>query len=187
MNRLIILDRDGVINEDSDAYVKSVDEWQPIDGSIEAISLLYKNDFSIAVATNQSGIARGFFSIDVLHAMHTKLNELVNQHQAAISDIVYCPHGPDDECSCRKPKAGLFRQISENLGIDLSGVPAVGDSLRDLQAADIVGCQPVLVLTGKGPRTLQQLDDKKNQSIREKTLVYPDLMAFSQAWIERTE
>ena len=159
MMKLIILDRDGVINQDSDDYVKSVAEWQPIPGSIEAIAKLSMNDYHIVVATNQSGIARGFFDLDSLNQMHDKMHKLVNDAGGAIDAVLYCPHGPDEGCDCRKPKAGMYKDVAERLRIDLKGVPVVGDSLRDLQAADAVGARPLLVRTGKGERTIAKLAD----------------------------
>lgn len=158
--KLIILDRDGVINEDSDAFIKSVDEWIPLPGSIDAIARLTMNDYRIVVATNQSGIARGLFDIDALMRMHDKMHQLVNEAGGAIEAIFFCPHGPDDGCGCRKPRAGMFRDIGTRLRVDLTGVPAVGDSLRDLQTAEVVGARPILVRTGKGEQTLATLGER---------------------------
>lgn len=157
--RLIILDRDGVINQDSDDYIKSVDEWQPLPGSIEAIAKLSMNDYRIVVATNQSGIARGYFDLDALNQMHDKMHKLVNDAGGAIDAVLFCPHSPDDGCECRKPKPGMYKDVGERLRIDLKDVPVVGDSLRDLQAADAVGARPLLVRTGKGERTIAKLGD----------------------------
>lgn len=153
--KLIILDRDGVINEDSDAYIKSPEEFIPLPGSLEAISRLKKAGYTIAVATNQSGIARGYFDETTLAAMHEKLARLLDQHGGAIDYIAYCPHGPDDHCACRKPQPGLLQEISKHFKTDLHDVPMIGDSLRDIQAAQTVGGNPILVKTGKGERTLE--------------------------------
>lgn len=159
--KLIILDRDGVINVDSDEYVKSAEEWIPLPGSIEAIARLSQAGWTVAVATNQSGLARGYFGVPELNAMHAKLRRLVAAEGGELGLIVYCPHGPDDACDCRKPQAGLFRDISNHYAVPLLGVPTVGDSLRDLQAGAALGCEPYLVLTGKGQRTaLQALPDR---------------------------
>ena len=155
--RLIILDRDGVINEDSDAYIKSPDEWVPIPGSLEAIARLNRADYRVIIATNQSGIARGLFTLDTLNRIHEKLHRSLAELGANVEAIFYCPHGPDDGCDCRKPLAGLFHEIERRLGVSLQGVPAIGDSLRDLQAAASMGALPILVLTGKGRRTLNAL------------------------------
>ncbi len=154
--RDIILDRDGVINLDSDAYVKSVDEWIAIDSSIQAISQLHQAGYRVFVATNQSGIGRGFFSLQTLQDMHHKMCSLINHAGGLISDIAYCPHTPEDNCTCRKPKAGLLTRLAADHQIDLTQAIVIGDSLRDLQAADQVGATGLLVLTGKGQRTRQQ-------------------------------
>ncbi|MEW5009754.1 MAG: D-glycero-beta-D-manno-heptose 1,7-bisphosphate 7-phosphatase [Cycloclasticus sp.] len=152
----IILDRDGVINLDSDAYVKSADEWIAIDSSIQAIAQLHQAGHRVFVATNQSGIGRGFFSLKTLEAMHQKMLGLVNDAGGLISDIAYCPHTPDDHCVCRKPKAGLLEALAARNNITLSQAIVIGDSLRDLQAADLVAAKAFLVLTGKGQKTQQQ-------------------------------
>lgn len=152
--KLIILDRDGVINEDSDEYIKTPDEFIPIPGSLEAITRLNHAGYMVLVATNQSGIARGYFSMDTLNQIHDKLKRLLNAYGGHVDGIFFCPHGPEDNCHCRKPNPGLYEEISQRLDIDLDAVPAVGDSLRDLQAARSVGALPVLVRTGKGERTL---------------------------------
>lgn len=152
--KLLILDRDGVINEDSDAYIKSLDEWRPIPGSIEALGRLHQAGYRLCIATNQSGLARGLFQLQDLEQMHQRLAELLRPWQASIDHIVFCPHGPDDGCDCRKPKPGLFDQIKAHYGQPLDEVFAVGDSGRDLIAARLAGARPVLVLTGKGHKTL---------------------------------
>ena len=157
--KIVILDRDGVINEDSDAFVKTLDEWIPIEGSIEAIARLYGHGFTVAVATNQSGIGRGLIDEDELEAMHAHLQELVHDAGGDIATIAYCPHKPEDYCDCRKPQSGLFDQIAATLGSDLDGAFVVGDSLRDLQAGTARGCVPVLVRTGKGEKTEQAIAD----------------------------
>lgn len=149
--RLIILDRDGVINQDSDAFIKSAEEWLPIPGSIEAIARFSRAGYSVAVATNQSGLGRGYFSQTDLDAMHGKLSRLVGEAGGEIAGIYFCPHMPEDGCNCRKPLPGLLDQIRQDLGLaDLQGVANVGDSIRDLQAAVARGCAPILVRTGKG-------------------------------------
>jgi D-glycero-D-manno-heptose 1,7-bisphosphate phosphatase len=152
--KLIILDRDGVINQDSDAFVKSPDEWIPLPGSIAAIARLSQAGYTIAIATNQSGLARGLFDMTTLCAIHTKLHDEVAQAGGIVDAVFLCPHGPDDHCTCRKPLPGMFNDIARRYDIDdLQGVPAVGDSLRDLQAAYTAGCHPWLVLTGNGQKT----------------------------------
>ena len=154
--KLIILDRDGVINQDSDDYIKSVDEWQPISGSIEAIANLSKAGYTVAVATNQSGIARGLFDEFELAAMHQKMCSLVEEKGGHISGVFFCPHGPEDDCECRKPKTGLIEQIECEFGTHAEQLPFVGDSAKDLLCAKLAGCKPVLVRTGKGEVTLAE-------------------------------
>ncbi|QGZ29186.1 D-glycero-beta-D-manno-heptose 1,7-bisphosphate 7-phosphatase [Stutzerimonas stutzeri] len=152
--KLIVLDRDGVINEDSDAYVKTLDEWIPIPGSLEAIARLCKAGWTVAVATNQSGLARGLFDATTLGDMHFKMQQRVMELGGRIDLIVHCPHGPDEGCDCRKPLPGLFHQIAEHFHLqDLKGVPVVGDSHRDLHAGMRLGGVPYLVRTGKGMKT----------------------------------
>jgi D-glycero-D-manno-heptose 1,7-bisphosphate phosphatase len=167
---LIILDRDGVINFDSDHYIKSPDEWQPIPGSLEAIARLTHAGWHVAVATNQSGVARGLFDINVLHAIHAKMVHALTEKGGKIDAIFFCPHAPDTGCQCRKPAPGLLHDIAARYGRSLNGVPAVGDSLRDLQAAAALACAPWLVLTGKGAGTL-----KANHSLPAGTRVADSL------------
>lgn len=174
--KLLILDRDGVINQDSDAYIKSLDEWVPIPGAIEAIAQLSKAGWTVAVATNQSGIARGYYPIATLEAMHARLRMLVAEQGGEVGHIVYCPHGPDEGCDCRKPKPGLLRAIADHYQTNLEGVWFVGDSQSDLQAALAVDAQPVLVKTGKGERTLEK-------DVPASTLIYDDLAAIARALI----
>ena len=151
--KLIVLDRDGTINADSDRYIKSPAEWKPIRGSIEGIARLTQADWRIVVATNQSGLARGLFGIATLHAIHDAMHRAVAHAGGRIDAIFFCPHAEVDECGCRKPKPGMLREISERMNVELADVPVVGDSLRDLQAAAAVGAKPILVLTGKGRAT----------------------------------
>lgn len=155
----IILDRDGVINLDSDAYVKSVDEWIAIESSIKAIAMLHKAGHRIFIATNQSGIGRGYFCTATLEAMHQKMLRLIQQAGGKITGIAFCPHTPEDQCTCRKPNAGLLKDLAQKFDINLNTAIVIGDSLRDLQAAIEVGSNPILVLTGKGKKTLQSNPD----------------------------
>lgn len=150
---LVILDRDGVINQDSRNFVKSADEWLPLPGAPEAVARLSKGGFTVAVASNQSGLARGLFDRRALSAMHRKLRRLVGREGGRVDRIVVCPHGPDEGCRCRKPRTGLLERLASHYGISLDGVPVVGDSLRDLQAAAAVGARPILVRTGNGRKT----------------------------------
>ena len=151
--KLIVLDRDGTINIDSDQYIKSPAEWKPIEGSLEAIARLTQADWRVVVATNQSGLARGLFGIATLHAIHDTMHRAVAHAGGRIDAIFFCPHAEVDECGCRKPKPGMLHEIAERMNVDLSEVPVVGDSLRDLQAAAACGARPILVLTGKGKTT----------------------------------
>ncbi len=168
---MIILDRDGVINQDSDAYIKSPDEWIPIPGSLQAIAELKADGWTVAVATNQSGLARGLFDELSLHAIHAKMRDALAERQARIDHLVWCPHGPDDRCVCRKPRPGLYQQIAAQFDCALTGIPVIGDSKRDLEAAVAVGARPVLVTTGKGQRTVAA------GQLPAGTQVYPDLQA----------
>jgi len=171
--KLVILDRDGVINRDSDAYIKTLAEWVSYPSSISAIAQLTHAGFTVAVATNQSGIARGYYDEATLGAMHQRMCELVEAEGGRIAHITYCPHGPGDHCDCRKPLPGLLFNIQHALGLDtLAGSWMVGDSLRDLQAGEAVGCRSVLVKTGKGEKTLAKGIGLEN------ALVYADLATF---------
>ncbi|NLO81098.1 MAG: D-glycero-beta-D-manno-heptose 1,7-bisphosphate 7-phosphatase [Xanthomonadaceae bacterium] len=169
---LVVLDRDGVINEDSDHYIRSVADWRPIPGSLEAIARLNRAGFEVVVFTNQSGIARGYFDEATLHAIHRHMEAQLAAVGGRLRGIYYCPHGPDDGCDCRKPRPGLLHRIERDLGRDLHGVPVVGDSLRDLEAAVAVGAKPLLVKTGKGLRTLRQ-------PLPPETEVHADLAAVA--------
>lgn len=174
--KLIVLDRDGVINEDSDEYIKSADEWIPIPGSLEAIARLNRAGYRVVVATNQSGISRGFFDLETLSGIHKKMHDMAAVVGAHIEGIFFCPHGPDDKCNCRKPRPGLFMEIQARTGFDLGGVPCVGDSLRDLQAGASMGCNTFLVKTGKGKKTLEKSKDE----LPEGTLVFDNLRAVAE-------
>jgi D-glycero-D-manno-heptose 1,7-bisphosphate phosphatase len=169
--KLIILDRDGVINRDSDAFIKSPDEWIPLPGSLEAIARLNQAGYKVAIATNQSGVARGLFNMVTLNAIHQKLHAAMQQIGADVDAIFFCPHAASDSCDCRKPKAGMMRAIGKRFDVSLKGVPMVGDSLRDLQAGYVVGCTPYLVLTGKGEKT------KEKGGLPPGTLIFKDLAA----------
>jgi D-glycero-D-manno-heptose 1,7-bisphosphate phosphatase len=167
--KLVILDRDGVINHDSAAYIKSPDEWKPIPGSLEAIALLNQAGYRVLVATNQSGVGRGLFDMATLNAIHDKMHRALGLVGGRVDGIFYCPHAQDAGCACRKPRPGLLDEISKRFGVSLDGVPFIGDSLRDLQAGAAVGAQPVLVLTGKGKKT------RKDGDLPEGTVIHADL------------
>jgi D-glycero-D-manno-heptose 1,7-bisphosphate phosphatase len=169
--KLIILDRDGVINYDSDQFIKKPEEWQPITGSLEAIAQLNQANYRVVVATNQSGIGRGLFEMPMLNAIHDKMHKAGALVGARIDAVFFCPHTNESHCHCRKPKAGMLEEIASRYNVNLAGVPAVGDSLRDLQAGVTVGAQPYLVLTGKGAKT------QAAGGLPEGTLVFADLAA----------
>ncbi len=175
--RLVILDRDGVINHDSDEFIKCADEWQPIDGSIEAIARLTNAGYTVAVASNQSGIGRGLLDLVALSAIHKKMRRQVTATGGSIDHIVFCPHLPDDGCDCRKPLPGLLRQIAEHYGTMLDNVPVIGDSLRDLEAAVAAGARPILVRTGNG-RSSEAMLEKASFS----PAVFDDLAAAAD-WL----
>lgn len=180
--KLIILDRDGVINENRDDYVKSADECIPIKGSLEAIARLHQAGYSVVVATNQSGLARGLFDLDDLEAMHNKLTQGVEDLGGEISAIFYCPHLPEDNCKCRKPGTGLLDAIEAEFNMSVAGLHFVGDSLCDLEASLAKHCIPTLVTTGNGKKTLLALQDPTNIELAQSlihTAVFDDLAAVA--------
>lgn len=180
--KLVILDRDGTINRDSDDYIKSAQEWEPMPNALQAIAALNHGGWHVVVATNQSGIGRGLFDITELNAMHDKMNRLLAVHGGRVDAVFFCPHAPEDRCDCRKPGTGLFEQIGQRFGIGLKGVPAVGDSLRDIQAAAAMGCELHAVKTGKGAT---QLAAGLPTSWPQDTRVHEDLAAFAQHLLNR--
>lgn len=182
--KLVILDRDGTINEDSLDYIKSEAEWKPLPGALEAIARLNHAGWHVVVASNQSGLGRGLFDVASLNAMHAKMHKLLATAGGRVDAIFYCPHAPDQACRCRKPLSGLFEQIGERYGIDLKGIPSVGDTARDLVAGAAVGCEPHLVLTGKGEAYRgKPLPD----SFPVGTRVHENLLAFADYLVSRVE
>jgi D-glycero-D-manno-heptose 1,7-bisphosphate phosphatase len=182
--KLVVLDRDGTLNEDRDDFIKSADEWVPLPGALEAVAQLNHAGWHVVLATNQSGLGRGLFDMATMNAVQAKLNQLLTRLGGRIDAVFFCPHVPDDGCDCRKPLPGLFRQIGERFGVDMKGVPVVGDSLRDLQAGAAVGCEPHLVRTGKSAR----LSDDEVQALAAQvpgTVVHADLAAFAAHWLAR--
>jgi D-glycero-D-manno-heptose 1,7-bisphosphate phosphatase len=169
--KLVILDRDGVINYDSAQFIKSPDEWKPIPGSLEAIARLCQADYHVVVATNQSGIGRGLFDMSTLNAIHDKMHKAVAHAGGRIDAIFFCPHTAESDCGCRKPKSGMIEEIAQRYNMDMKEVPAIGDSLRDLESAAQLGARPILVLTGKGAKT------QAKGGLPEGTEVFPDLAA----------
>ena len=178
--KLVILDRDGVINYDSAAFIKTPDEWKPIPGSLDAIAHLTQAGYRVVVATNQSGISRGLLDMGALNAINDKMCRAANQAGGRIDAMFFCPHANTDNCNCRKPATGMFKEISERFGLELNGVPVIGDSLRDLQAAAAVNAIPVLVLTGKGEKT------RTEGGLPVNTRIFPNLAAATDALTERT-
>lgn len=172
--KLVILDRDGVINYDSKQFIKSPAEWRPIPGSIDAIAKLSQAGYRVIVCTNQSGIGRGLFDMDTLNAIHEKMHRAVQQAGGRIDAIFYCPHAIEANCQCRKPRTGMFERIAGCFNVDLVGTPSIGDSLRDVQAAAAVGARPLLVLTGKGTQT------QAEGGLPEGTQIFPDLAAAAE-------
>jgi len=182
--KLVILDRDGTINEDRDDYVKSPAEWVPIPGSLEAIARLNHAGWQTVIATNQSGLGRGLFDMATLNLMHAKMNVQLARVGGRVSAVFFCPHTPEDQCDCRKPLPGLYLQIGERFGADLANVPVVGDSLRDLEAAVAAGCPPHLVRTGKSAA----LDAAQLAQLHDKVpglQVHDDLTAFAEYMIQQ--
>ena len=167
--KLVILDRDGVINYDSPSYIKSPDEWKPIPGSLEAIARLNQAGYHVVVATNQSGVSRGLFEMATLNAINDKMHRALGQVGGRIDAIFFCPHAQDAGCNCRKPRPGLLEEIARRFNVNLKGVPSIGDGLRDLEASAAVGAEPILVLTGKGQKTRQEA------ALPPGTLIFADL------------
>jgi len=172
MAKMIILDRDGVINHDSDDYIKSADEWMPIAGSLDAISELKKAGYLVTIATNQSGIGRGLFSEQTLQDIHAKMAKLLAMQGASIDGIYYCPHDPQANCICRKPKPGLLIKIAEDFNIDLTETLFIGDNISDIKAAEMARAKPILLRTGKGERVIQNSPEAADVP------VYDDLAHF---------
>jgi len=176
--KLVILDRDGVINYDSPSYIKSPDEWKPIPRSLDAIARLTQADYRVVVATNQSGVGRGLIEMATMNAIHDKMHRAVGQAGGRIDAVFYCPHAREANCSCRKPKPGLLEDIGRRFNTSLKDVPCIGDALRDLQAAAAVGALPILVLTGKGART------QREGGLPPSTRVYADLADAVRSFVK---
>ncbi len=173
--KLVILDRDGVINHDSAEYIKNPAEWKSIAGSLEAIAKLNQHGYRVVVATNQSGVGRGLLDMATLNAIHEKMHKALSQAGGRIDAVFYCPHAREADCNCRKPRAGLLEDIAHRFNTDLAGVPCVGDALRDLEAAVKVKARPMLVLTGKGRVTAAA------GGLPENTQIFPDLAEAVQS------
>lgn len=182
--KLVILDRDGTINQDSADFVKTPQEWVPLPGALDAIARLNHAGWHVVIASNQSGLGRGLFDVSTLNAMHSKMHSLVAAAGGRVDAVFYCPHAPSDACRCRKPESGLFEQIAERYGIELAGVPCVGDAPRDLVAGMALGCEPHLVLTGKSAGLTR---GKLPETYPQNTITHTDLAAFADFLIAREE
>ena len=181
--KLIVLDRDGVINKDSSSFIKTLDEWLPIKGSLEAIARLSQAGYDVIIITNQSGIGRGLFSADMLAQIHVRMIDYVQQHGGKIQSILFCPHHPDDGCTCRKPLPGLYHELAARLNISFNDVYSVGDSIRDLQAAKSAGAKPVLVKTGNGKASFKKIQNDSTIELAD-TPVFDNLATFTDALLK---
>ena len=177
--RLVMIDRDGVINEDSGEFIKSVAEWRPIAGSLEAIASLHRAGWKIAVVTNQSGVGRGLFDEATLAKIHAHMRERVRSAGGELAGVYYCPHLPDAGCECRKPKPGMFRTLERELGVSVAGAPYIGDRMSDVEAAEVVGARPMLVRTGTGAATVALLGSRP-------VPVFDDLAAAARSLLAAT-
>jgi D-glycero-D-manno-heptose 1,7-bisphosphate phosphatase len=177
--RLVIVDRDGVINEDSDDFIKSVAEWRPIPGSLEAIARLHRAGWRVAVVTNQSGIGRGLYDELTLREIHAHMRESVRAAGGELAGVYHCPHLPGAGCDCRKPRPGLFRALERELGVSVAGAPYIGDRLSDVEAAEAVGARPMLVRTGTGAATESRLGGRR-------VPVFDDLAAAARSLLAET-
>jgi D-glycero-D-manno-heptose 1,7-bisphosphate phosphatase len=180
--KLVILDRDGTINEDSAEFVKAPEEWAPLPGALEAIARLNHAGWHVVIASNQSGLGRGLFDVAMLNAVHAKMHKMLAAVGGRIDAVFYCPHTTDDKCRCRKPGPGLFEQIGERYGVELGDVPMAGDAVRDLIAGAAAGCEPHLVLTGKGAAYRHR---PLSDAFPVATRVHADLAAFVDFLIAR--
>ena len=181
--KLCILDRDGTVNEDRDDFVKSAAEWQPLPGALEAIARINHAGWHVVIASNQSGLGRGLFDVVALNAIHDKMHRMLAAVGGRVDAVFYCPHAPEEACTCRKPAPGLFTQIAERYGVALTGMPAVGDSARDLVAAQALGCVPHVVLTGKAAGYRGQT---LPSSYPAHAVVHDDLAAFADCLVGRS-
>ena len=177
--RLVMIDRDGVINEDSDEFIKSVAEWRPIAGSLEAIASLHRAGWQVAVVTNQSGVGRGLYDEATLAKIHEHMRERVRAAGGELAGVYYCPHLPDAGCECRKPKPGMFRALERDLGVSVLGAPYIGDRMSDVEAAEAVGARPMLVRTGTGAATVALLGPRR-------VPVFDDLAAAARSLLAET-
>lgn len=181
--RLVVLDRDGTLNEEPEDFLRSADDWKPLPGALEAVAQLNQQGWRVVIASNQTGLGRGLFDVATLNEVHARMHKLMAQAGARVEAVFFCPHGPEDGCDCRKPQPGLFQQISQRFGAPLSQMIAVGDSVRDAQAAVAAGCQAHLVLTGQ---SLKHRDGTRPEGLPPDVQIHTDLLAFAQAVIRAT-
>ncbi len=180
--KLVILDRDGTLNQDSAEFIKTPEEWLPLPGALEAIARFNHAGWHVVIASNQSGLGRGLFDVSMLNAIHAKMHKMLAAVGGRVDAVFYCPHAPDEGCHCRKPESGLFEQIGERYGVDLRGVPTAGDTARDVLAGARVGCEPHLVLTGKGAAYRGR---RLPHNFPKATQVHEDLAALADFLIAR--
>ena len=180
--KLVILDRDGTINSDSDDFVKTPDEWVPLPGALEAIARLNHAGWHVVIASNQSGLGRGLFDVASLNAIHAKMHKMLAAVGGRVDAVFYCPHSPEESCNCRKPLPGLFEQIGARFGVALKSVPTAGDSVRDLLAGAAAGCEPHLVLTGK---SASYQGGGQPEGLPPGARLHSDLAAFAEFILNR--
>lgn len=182
-NRLVVLDRDGTLNEDPEDFLRGPDDWQPLPGALEAVARLNQQGWRVVIASNQSGLGRGLFDVATLNDIHTRMYKMLSQAGARVEAVFFCPHAPEDDCDCRKPQPGLFQQISQRFHVPMTQMIAVGDSVRDAQAAVAAGCESHLVLTGQ---SLRHRDGSLPDGLPASVQVHRDLLAFAEAMVDRT-
>lgn len=182
--KLVILDRDGVINKDSTDFIKTPEEWVPIKNSLQAIARLSQAGYDVVVVTNQSGIGRGYFTATTLSRIHAHMISQVEQHGGRIDSVLFCPHHPDEGCDCRKPAIGLYQELASRLNVSFNGVHSVGDSVRDLVAAQTAGATPVLVQTGNGKKSIKEIAANPDLKLSD-TLIFKNLSGFVDALLQK--
>jgi D-glycero-D-manno-heptose 1,7-bisphosphate phosphatase len=177
-HRLVVLDRDGTLNEEPEDFLRSADDWKPLPGALEAVARLNQQGWRVVIASNQTGLGRGLFDVATLNEVHARMHKLMAQSGARVEAVFFCPHAPEDGCDCRKPQPGLFLQISQRFGVPPSQILAVGDSVRDAQAAVAAGCQAHLVLTGQ---SFKHRDGSRPDGLPPDVTMHTDLLAFADA------
>lgn len=182
--KLVILGRDGVLNEYRSSHVTAPEEWVPVPGALEAVARINHAGWHTVVATNQAGIGRGMIDMAAINLVHARMHQMMMAHGARVDAVFFCPHTPEEACDCRKPQPGLLLDIGHRYNVHLATVPMVGDTLRDLQAAQAAGCEPHLVLTGRAAA----LDEAGLQAMLQQvpaTRVHASLDAFADFLLQR--